>query len=98
MRKKFHCQRRHAKQRARDRFNIKFDTKMRKRLITEIQAPKSRYVEFFEKQSHRVSIWKILWEGEEVAIVYDRMRKEIVTFMPFAWVDGREYEEALDEA
>lgn len=88
---KAELQRRHAVRRAWDRFQIDLNEQMRRTLINDIRRGKNRkYVEHVDKQSHRVSVWRFIWQGRDVAVVYDRQRKELVTFMPLEWITGGE--------
>ena len=48
----------------------------RKEIIRQIQDGK---LEFIERQTNRVSIWKYPLEGKDYKIVYDKLRKQVVT-------------------
>lgn len=46
-----------------------------------------------EKQSNRVSIYKLNYNEQEMMAVYDRLRNVIVSFLPLDWQrhDNRKY-------
>lgn len=73
------AQRVHAKRRARLRLDgLEFNRHMRRDLVAQIQAGR---LEFIERQSLRVSKFRTVLNGVSCIIVYDRVRKEIVTFL-----------------
>ena len=73
-------QRIHAKKRAAERFGIELEDSAINRIITDIQSNRT---EFLCKESNRISVHLIDLAGKLVRCVYDKERKEIVTFMPF---------------
>lgn len=73
------AQRIHARTRFKQRCNIEFTRKMRFYFINCIQNWKA---EFLEKQSLRVSLFRVMYEGKSFKVVYDKKRKEIVTVLP----------------
>ena len=77
MRKK-KCQRKHAKRRALERYGIEYneeDLRLIRKLISEGKSKST-------KQSNRVRIHELEYMGENIKIVYDKIRKEIVSFLP----------------
>jgi hypothetical protein len=76
--KKKTCQNRHARRRAAARFGINMGPRFHEELVTAIQTGKASFV---EKQSNRISVWDVDYEGKVARIVYDRIRKQIVTFL-----------------
>mgnify|MGYP006189081269 CR=1 FL=1 len=72
-------QRRHAQKRALQRYGIDLTKSTRDALIKRIQ---SGDYEFCEKQSNRVTHFVMKLDGELVRLVYDKLRREIVTFLP----------------
>jgi hypothetical protein len=78
---KSQAERQHAKRRARERYGIAFNSQMNKNLIAQIQRGEARLV---RRQSQRVSVWDVEIAGGPARVVYDRDRKQIVTFLPLA--------------
>jgi len=72
------CQRRHARNRALQRFDLELTRKDLDFLVQQIQDNKAKFV---ERQSHRVSVFKILYKEKDMKVVYDKQRKTIVTFL-----------------
>lgn len=50
-----------------------------RRIVNVIQSSRSRVV---ERQSLRVSVHDVDLDGVTVRVVYDRHRKQVVTFLP----------------
>lgn len=73
-RQKHIAQRIHAKKRAKERYGVDFTTSDLKNLIDKIQNRKALLI---EKQSLRLSVFKV----DIYYVVYDKKRKEIVTFL-----------------
>lgn len=48
----------------------------RKGLIRKIQ---NNELEFIQRDSNRVTIWKYTFEGTDYKVVYDSLRKQVVT-------------------
>lgn len=71
-------QRSHAKRRALTRIGVSLHEDFRRRIIRLIQDGQAPLV---EKQSCRVSVFRISVEDKPVNVVYDRRTKEIVTFL-----------------
>lgn len=69
------AQRLHFEKRSLERVGVVLD---RKEIIRQIQ---NGQLEFYEKQSNRVSLFKYFFNGEEYRIVYDRERKQVVTIL-----------------
>ena len=78
------CQEIHAKKRAYQRFGIDLDTEL---LVKDIQYNK---LQFIEKQSNRVTVWRKIDKEEQLDIVvlYDKLRKQIITVMPYSMYMG----------
>lgn len=81
---KTQAQRIHASRRAAERYGMKFGRAEQREFVKAIQTGKSTVI---EKQSHRVTVHELIIEGEPVRVVYDRIRKTIVTFLPFEEVE-----------
>lgn len=85
---KKHFQRVHAGVRAADRYGIRYTEDVRRGLIADIQQDR-KVVTFVERQSNRVTVWSFRRDGQDVPFVYDKIRKEIVTFLPQDYWTGR---------
>lgn len=70
----------HSTKRFLERFNINLTLEKRERIIRKIQ---NRHIEkeaiLIEKQTNRISLYDVIVENQVVRIVYDKIRKEIVT-------------------
>lgn len=69
-------QRRHARVRARQRFGIDLNEHKSREVVKTIQGGGAK---FLHKESHRVSHFLTDIDGQSVEVVYDRVRKVIVT-------------------
>lgn len=69
----------HAAARARDRYDIHFDRAKNDEVVDLIQAG---YAQLVERQSARVSVYRMQVDGRDCKVVYDRRRKQIVSFLP----------------
>ena len=76
---KSQAERQHARRRASERYGIDFNSHSNKALITQIQNGTATFV---QKQSHRISVWDVWIQGVTARVVYDKDRKQIVTFLP----------------
>lgn len=76
---KKHAQTRHAARRALERYGIEFTQHKREKMIKMIQTGEAQVV---RKQSHRVTIFSLIFEEKEVVVVYDKERKNIASFLP----------------
>lgn len=76
MRTKAEQQIRHCSRRFCERFGIYLDNNTQHKIIQQIQKGKAKFV---ERQSLRITVFEIEIEGELVKIVYDKIRKTIVT-------------------
>lgn len=76
---KAEAQNRHAKRRAMERYEIDLNRHKRLEIVHMIQTGKAQLV---RKQSHRVTIFSLQYEGKEVVVVYDGQRKTLATFLP----------------
>jgi hypothetical protein len=73
------AQRAHAKRRAAERFDLNLNRHDLAKLVQDIQLGRGVFV---ERQSHRVSVWNVAIGERRVNVVYDKLRKTIVTFLP----------------
>lgn len=79
---------RHVRRKFRLRWGIDLTDELHRRLVQDIQNGVGRLV---EKQSNRVSVWELSWEGEEMLVVYDRTRMMLVTVLPKGADIGNRY-------
>lgn len=80
MSSKARSQRSHARKRALQRFDVQLNRHQLQALVTQIQ---NGFATLVERQSLRVSVWRItLEDGRRPHVVYDKQRKTIVTFLP----------------
>ena len=70
----------HARQRAVERYGVSISDAKRRKIINLIHAGKTG--RFVKRRSVRVSEWEIPLDGETFRVLYDKRRKEIVTFLP----------------
>lgn len=73
------CQRAHAKRRALQRYSLILNRQDLDDIVSKI---KSRDAEFVERQSNRVTIWRLSFKETLIRVVYDSLRHTIVTFLP----------------
>lgn len=73
------AQRLHAKRRAR-RYGLDVTTDDLAAMVWQIQLGEGAW--FVKRQSNRVSHFLVQWGDQLLPVVYDRLRKEIVTFLP----------------
>lgn len=71
----------HAKRRAEQRFGVKLNKIDIRQIVTNIQE-KRDCVSFVKKLSNRLSVWKVKFNEQEAFALFDKSRKNIVTFMP----------------
>lgn len=73
------AQRLHAKRRAKQRYGLELKREDLAAIARQIQSGHSTCV---AKQSVRVTIHRLEWQGTYFEVVYDRERKNVVTFLP----------------
>lgn len=74
------CQRIHSKKRALERYNLVLNRFDFREIIKIIHSGKT--LEAYSI-SNRVTVHKLIYADILLRVVYDKMRKEIVTFLPF---------------
>ena len=77
-------QKKHTVMRALLRFGIELSNGMHESIVSSIQAGTAK---FLEKQSNRVSVFKVDAEVQPVAVAYDKKRGSIATMMPIEWFE-----------
>ena len=81
-------QRFHARVRARLRYDITFGREARSALVKSIQSGKAI---FLSASSNRAKSFAVNYEGSWYPVVYDNLRKEIVTFLPPNYLERYRY-------
>ena len=76
----------HARRRFKQRFDISLNDNQYMQLINRIKNGKG---EFVKRQSNRITIWDLEFEGELVRVVYDKKTTAIVTAL---YPEGRPLE------
>lgn len=69
----------HAFKRAAQRYELDFTKRMKQEIVSQIQSGDA---EFIEKQSNRVSLFWVNINDKHCKVVYDKIRKSIVSFLP----------------
>lgn len=69
----------HAKLRAIERYGVSLNNRDLEIIVGRIKNGNSKTI---EKQSNRVSVHKVEYQGVEMIAVYDKHRKMIITFLP----------------
>lgn len=72
-------QRFHARIRAEERYGITYNKYVRAQILKLIADGKTIII---KKQSNRLSIREVTLEEKQIVFVYDKERKEVVTFLP----------------
>lgn len=76
---KLHSERAHAKMRFMERHNLDFNRHIRREFERLILCKQTHLI---EKQSNRVSVHDVIYEGKVYRVVWDRIRKTIITTLP----------------
>lgn len=72
-------QKKHAKRRAFERYGIVLNEDELKQIASYIRKGKA---DLIRKRSNRVSVYMVRWKDKSYPVVYDRLRRTIVTFLP----------------
>lgn len=75
---KIKAQRVHFKRRVDKRFGIEINRHKHREIVQTIQNGKAKLV---GRQSNRLTVWMVEIQGSEVKVVYDKLRKTLVTAM-----------------
>ena len=73
-------QRNHSKLRVAQRYGVPYSKYMKQTLVKNIQE--GSHAIFLRKPSKYSSMFAVYYEGEWFAVIYDRLTKEISTFLP----------------
>ena len=79
MKSKAKNQKRHAKERALERYGLVLTRAVYREWVKLIQSHKATFV---SRTSHRLTRFIVHWEGQDFPVVYDSIRKTIVTVLP----------------
>lgn len=66
----------HAKKRLKQRYGLELNSKQLREIVVMIMLNKSDGI---EKQSNRVSKHKVRYMGKDIIVLYDKIRKNIIT-------------------
>jgi len=80
---------RHAGLRAAQRYGIFFGNEENDEAVRQIQRGEATLI---EKQSIRVSVWKVVIHDKEIPVCYDANRKSIITCLPPECLDWHGYD------
>lgn len=69
----------HAKRRVLERYGIELTQKLRDTIRGKIKRQDGK---FLYRTSLRVSVWSVIHDDKRFKVVYDKQRKEIVSFLP----------------
>lgn len=72
-------QKAHARRRIEQRYGVSINRHKMRDFVLKIQNNDCVHV---ETQSNRVTVKKVLFEGTEYKVVYDKNRHVVVTFLP----------------
>ncbi|TRZ50073.1 MAG: hypothetical protein D4S01_07380 [Dehalococcoidia bacterium] len=68
----------HTARRIQERFGVFMGPVLYSQLIKEIQTG---VAQFIEKRSNRLSLFRTMYENQSLVLVYDKLRKTIVTVL-----------------
>lgn len=68
----------HAKRRALERYNLNVTEEVRNVLKSKIVRGDGTFI---RRTSRRVSVWEVAVDAAVYKVVYDKQRKEIITFL-----------------
>ena len=74
------CEHLHAKRRAKERYGIEFNRKQHDEIVALIRS--GRFI-LKQEQSARIRIYDIVYMQQDMRIVYDKKRGQVVSFLPF---------------
>lgn len=69
----------HARRRAKERYNLELTQDLHRLLVRKIQDQRGTYL---GRRSKRTSVWEVTHLKQTYKVVYDKIRKVIVTFLP----------------
>jgi len=75
-------ERKHFKRRVFERYNITINDNEYDFLVSKIKKNDKTVVQFLTKQTNRVSIQLLKYKEYEIVVVYDKLRKSLVSALP----------------
>lgn len=79
---KAETEKRHFKKRVFERYNITITDNDYEYLVSKIKKNDKTVVKFLTKQTNRISIQLLTYKDYEIVVVYDKMRKQLVSALP----------------
>ena len=76
-------ERRHYIRRVAERYDLLLSQSDYEWLTKQIRLNNKQIVKFLTKQTNRLTVHLLLYKNKEIVSVYDRMRKELVTALPY---------------
>jgi hypothetical protein len=73
----------HASKRAKERYDLELTPELENRFVNKIKKGRG---EFVKRYSTNRTEWRLLHEGFYYRVIYDKLRKRIVTFLPIQGV------------
>lgn len=86
-------QKRHARRRAAERYDLDLHQDAQQKIIRAIQGGEAKFI---RRQSLRVTVWEVEFEGRKLPVVYDRKRKTIATVLPVAALEPERKEHGIN--
>jgi len=83
----------HAKKQAHRRYGILLNSEDLRSMVIAIREGGGSFI---VRKSHRVSCWKVCFKGYDLVVLYDNVRKAIVTFLPSDCWEVRQSSAALE--
>ena len=75
-------ERKHFKKRILQRYDLTLTDNDCEFLIGKIKNNDKKEVKFLAKQSNRITVHLVVYKNTEIVLVYDKLRKQVVTALP----------------
>jgi hypothetical protein len=72
------AQKAHARRRAVERFGVLLTSEAEREIVEKIRAGRATFI---RRESNRISLFGVIFVGQETVVVYDRLRGTVVTLM-----------------
>ena len=82
MANKANTERKHFKKRVYERYDIVLNDGEYDYLVSRVKTNDKSIVKFLMKQTNRVTVHIITFKNTEIVVVYDKLRKQLVTALP----------------
>lgn len=85
----------HAGLRAAQRYGIHFGNEENREAVRQIQRGEAKLI---ERQTNRVSVWRVKIEDVDIPVCYDAHRKSVITCLPpecLDWENSNECNEKI---